>query len=83
MIEFAHKEADIEKFWFENSNYLVLLAVNNEEELVNLIVKAEFREIKLAIFREPDLGDQITAVAFEPGKESRKLCRNLKLTLSE
>lgn len=75
-----HPERDRE--WFENSNYLGLLSVANEECLHELVTQAELKGIKYSIFREPDIDNQITAVALEPGNKSKKLCARLKLALS-
>lgn len=72
---------EIHKQWFETSNYLGFLSVSNEIELNKLIEKAHSRGIKLSVFREPDIDNQITAIAIEPGVKSRKLCSNLKLAL--
>jgi hypothetical protein len=47
-----------------------------------LIAKAESQNIKHTIFREPDIDNQITAVAFEPSDATKKLCKNLKLMLN-
>jgi hypothetical protein len=39
--------------------------------------KAEERGIKVLAFREPDLENQLTAIALEPTEASRKLISNL------
>lgn len=80
-IQFAHEHFDINKCWFEQSNYLGLLSVNNEDELHKLIDKALQNNIRLSIFKEPDIGDKVTAIALEPGPLTKKLCSNLKLAL--
>jgi hypothetical protein len=59
--------------WQTSSNYLALLTVADEYELDKLIYKAEMLGIKYTVFREPDLGNEMTAVAFEPSDKSRKL----------
>lgn len=46
------------------------------------MVKAESNNIKFSTYREPDLEDQYTAIALEPGKITKKLCQGLKLALS-
>jgi hypothetical protein len=79
--QFTAEHPEIDKQWFEKSNYLGLLSVSNEDELNRLIEKAHGRGIKFSIFREPDVNDQITAIALEPGVKSKKLCANLKLAL--
>jgi len=80
-IQFAMEHTEIHREWFENSNYLGLLSVANEIELNNLIENAREQNINVSIFREPDIGDQITAIALAPGARTKKLCSRLKLAL--
>ena len=82
-IQFVFEHQDLCKNWFNISNYLGLLSVDNEAELVSLTEKAAQLDIKFSIFREPDIDNQITAVALEPGSLSKKLCSNLPLALKE
>lgn len=79
--QFTAEHPEVDREWFESSNYLGLLSVANEDELVKLIEQAADLGIKYSIFREPDIGDQITAIALEPGPKSKKLCGKLKLAL--
>lgn len=79
--QFTAEHPEIDKHWFERSNYLGLLAVQDECELNRLIEKALMRGIKFSIFREPDVDNQITAIALEPGLQSKKLCSSLRLAL--
>lgn len=65
----AHPE--VEKVWFEQSNTLVLLVVPDESTLCRLLIEAEGRGIRSAIFREPDLQGQLTAIALEPGARAK------------
>lgn len=67
------------KAWHTFSNYLVLLTTEDESSLEKLIYKAESKGIKYTIFREPDIDNQITSVAFEPCEKTRKLLSNLPL----
>lgn len=80
-IQFNFEHADISRQWFEQSNYLGLLSVNNEFELHQLIERAVAQDIKLSVFREPDVDNEVTAIALEPGAKTKKLCSNLKLAL--
>jgi hypothetical protein len=80
-IQFVFEHPEFAKAWYTQSNYLGFLSVQNEFELNKLIEKAIENNIKFSIFREPDIGNQITAIALEPGKLSKKLCSNLKLAL--
>ena len=79
--QFTAEHPEIDRIWFENSNYLGLLAAANEQELVALTEQAAQLGIAFSIFREPDIGDQITAIAIAPGPKSKKLCSRLKLAL--
>jgi peptidyl-tRNA hydrolase len=82
-IQFGIEHYETHKEWYEKSNYLGFLSVSNEEELIRLANKATMLEIKCSMFREPDLDNQVTAIAIAPGKRSKKLCSNLKLALKE
>jgi len=79
--QFVHDHSEVDRCWFEQSNYIGLLSVNNENDLYRLIETAEQRNIRFSIFKEPDIGNQITAIALEPCKESKKMCSQLKLAL--
>ena len=81
--EFVKDHPDIDKEWFEKSNYLGFLSVKDEHQLVKLAEQALAKGIKFSIFREPDIDNQITAIAIEPGAKSKKLCAKLQLGLKE
>jgi peptidyl-tRNA hydrolase len=76
-----HPERDCE--WFTNSNYLALVSVPDEIELMRLITAAKDHGLKCSAFREPDVGGQITAIAIEPHKKTAELCKLLPLALKE
>ena len=75
-----HPERDRE--WYETSNYLALLVVPSEADLLRLYTKAERRGVPAAAFREPDQGDALTAIALGPCPGARALTRALPLALS-
>jgi peptidyl-tRNA hydrolase len=79
--QFTAEHPEIDRVWFEQSNYLGLLSVKNEEELHRLIEQAAEHGIHHSIFREPDIDNQITAIALSPGPKSKKLCSRLPLAL--
>ncbi len=83
IMQFAFEHSEINKEWFTKSNYLALLSVDNEEELKNLINKAEMLNIKFSIFKEPDLDNSITAITLEPGNATKRLCGKIPLALKE
>lgn len=78
-IDFQHEHPEVSLQWQTKSNYLALLTVADEEALIKLITKAIFTGIKHTIFREPDLGNEITAVAFEPTDAAKKLTSSCPL----
>ena len=78
-IDFQHEHPEDASQWQKNSNYLALLTVADEEALIKLISKALLSGIKYTLFREPDLNNEITAVAFEPSDRARKLTSSCPL----
>ncbi len=74
-----HPKAFME--WTTTSNTLALLAVPNETELMKLMDKAQERGILGSGFREPDMGNQLTAIALEPA--AKRLCRGLPKAFQE
>lgn len=65
--------------WAAKSNSVIVLTVPNEAGLYDLLERAGAKDITTVTFREPDLGDELTAIAFHPGQATRKLLSNLPL----
>jgi hypothetical protein len=82
-IQFQYDYPEIAKEWYNKSNILVYLSVENEDALKHLIYKLEKNHIKYSVFREPDLDNQITAIAIEPSEKTRRLVSHLPLMLKE
>lgn len=80
-IEFQHEHPKIAKNWNTYSKYLVFLCVKDEEELQFYLKKIKYFDLKHSTFYEPDIGDQLTAIALEPCDKSRKLTSRLPLIL--
>lgn len=78
-IDFQHQHPVIASEWQKKSNYLAFLTVSNEAELIKLISKAILTGIKHTVFREPDIDNQITAVAFEPTEAAQRLTSSCPL----
>lgn len=81
--EFAEQYPEIEREWYKKSNYIAVLSVKDESELKNLCEKLDSKEIKFSKFKEPDLDNELTAVAIEPSKSARKACSSIGLALKE
>ena len=82
-IEFQHEHPNIAKEWNTYSKYLVFLTVENEEALNHYLEKIKFYDLKHTIFTEPDIDNQLTAIAIEPSERTQKLVSRLPLALKE
>ena len=78
--EFAVQHTEEFLRWQKESNYLAFLSIANEDALKELIKVLDTYEVKYSVFREPDLDNTITAVAFE--RKGRIFCASFKLALS-
>lgn len=76
---FSNESSD----WHKNSNYLINLSVEDELSLRSLSTKLRLHGIKVTEFLEPDLDNQMTAVAFLSNETTRKLTSSLPLALKE
>lgn len=81
MRQFTADHPDIDSEWFRHSNYLALLSVADETELMRLCVLAADAGLRWSAFREPDVGGAITAIAIQPHPTAVELCRSLPLAL--
>lgn len=79
--DFSLEFPEVTKDWNTQSNYLACLAAKDEASLFTLISKLEAKGIQHTVFREPDIDNQVTAVAIAPGETSRKLTSNYPLAL--
>jgi hypothetical protein len=61
---------------------VVLLVVPDEEHLSHLLFLAGYASADTAEFREPDLGNQLTAIALA-GEGAERLCRKYPLAFSQ
>lgn len=68
--------------WMKKSGSIISLSVKNEKELLNWSKKLK-RSAKIYEFREPDVGDQLTAICFYAKEKTRKKIKNLPLALKE
>lgn len=81
-ILFIFEHPEISQIWHKDP-YLAQLSAKNEDALKHLILKLEKNQIKYSVFREPDLNNEITAIAIEPSDKTRRLVSNLPLMLKE
>lgn len=71
------------KQWHTSSNYLICLSAKDEQALHALAAKLLAEGIKHSMFREPQLGNQVTAISIEPSERTRKICSNFPLALKD
>jgi len=79
MRQFKHEHPEIEQTWFETSNTLAFLAIEDEPALERLLERARWRGVAVAGFREPDRHNELTAIAIGP--KGKGLCQGLALAL--
>ncbi len=65
--------------WRIESNTVVVCTVEDERELATL---SELTSEDAIGFRDPDIKNELTAIALLPSNRAKKLCRNLRLFLA-
>lgn len=71
------------KDWYENSQHVACLSIEDEESLIKLVEKLRSRGISVSVFREPDYKYKTTSIAIEACDQARRLTSNLRLALKE
>lgn len=79
MAAFASEHPAVTSLWHEDGNNLVCLQANSERELEEILENAQRRGAMVSFFREPDIDNQLTAVAISG--EAKALLRKLPLTM--
>ena len=74
LAQFMLEHGQIAKEW--NNSTIVFGQVESEEQLFHLIDKLEIRGIEYSKFNEPDIDNQLTAIA---SYTEEKIFRNIKL----
>ena len=77
--EFTEKFAAENQKWYTTSNTIVLLTCSNLQELNKTLTKAQALGISYAPFYEPDIDNELTAIAFVPCAETAHLLRHFQL----
>ena len=76
---FQHKENS--EYWHFNSNYLIYLSTDTEDDLFRLSERLKSLSVDFSVFREPDIGNQITAISFLSNEKTKKITSGLPLLL--
>lgn len=83
LVEFQFEHPDKAREWHAESNTLGFLSVADEKELNELIGKLFHLDIAHSMFREPDLGMSLTAIAIEATDPAMEALRHLPLAMKE
>lgn len=78
--EYCFLNVEAATTWDAESGSLIVLETDTAEALYNLRDEANALNIQMHIFREPDIGDEITAVLFTPGEATVNLLKGLRCT---
>lgn len=82
-LAFSQEHPTITGNWHRHSQWLVILAAADEVELRSLFFRAQEAGLPCTAFHEPDMNDEMTAIAIAPSDLTRRLCANLPLALKE
>lgn len=82
MAQFWDEHPTFARSWLHRSNFLVVVCVKDEDALLALAAEASLgRSLCTTKVNEPDLGDEYTALAIQPGPEAAALCASFPLAL--
>jgi hypothetical protein len=82
-IQFQHDHPELSYNWYHKSNYLVFLSVKNESDLIHIQSQLRELNVEFSAFTEPDLDDQLTAIAFLSDEKTKTITSGLPLLLKE
>jgi hypothetical protein len=81
MREFVADHPEEESKWYRESNHIAFLEAPDKDMLEFLINEANENGILYSAFYEPDIENELTAVAFSPTMDSRELLSQLPTAL--
>lgn len=81
--QFAYEHRPLAAQWLEESNFLIILSVADEIELFRLGQRADKANLPVTYFNEPDIDDELTAIAVAPSPKTVELMFELPLALCE
>ena len=65
----------------DKSKYLVSLSTDDENTLLDIFNRLKYSGANVVAFKEPDIGDQCTAICYYGTPELMKLTKKLDLAL--
>lgn len=82
-LDFTLEYSDKVKRWHTDSNHICIVSARSEEDLIKLAHRLVKNGLHFVAFTEPDLNDELTAIAIEPGKKARKMTSCFPLALKQ
>lgn len=83
LAHFFDEHTQLVRAWCRDSDFLALLSVKDEDALVLLAHCLKVQRVRHSKFYEPDIGNELTAIAIEPSDKAEKLTEKLPLALKE
>ena len=80
--EFTREHGDIEDDWRWDSNTIIILS-GTSHQLYSILGHALTNEVYYSTFKEPQLNNELTAIALEPSEATVEIVRGLPLALKE
>lgn len=81
LLDYVIQHPQISSQWNIHSNYLISLSAKDEDHLQKLSQKLDKLGVEHIKFYEPDIGNQLTSIAFMSNTALRKKFANLPLLL--
>lgn len=78
-MEFSQQFKEECKAWHLRNNSVIVLAAKNDRELWEFGQKLKREGVNFSEFREPDIGNELTAIAIVPNEKVKRLCSNFPL----
>ena len=69
--------------WYKRSEYIGFLSVKDINSLEHLCSRLDGLGISYSGFREPDMGDALTAIAVEPSPAATRYLSDIPLAMKE
>lgn len=80
---FSVEHPDHFEDWYNISQHVALLSIEDEESLLKLADKLRKKGCLVSIFREPDMDNQATSFAVEATETAQRFTTSLRLAFSE
>ena len=82
-LQFSVEYPEQFKNWYDTSNHIALLSIEDEKSLLALSNKLRDRGLRVSLFQEPDYNNQYTSFSVESCDKARRLTSHLPLAFKE